>query len=231
MATMFVALMRELGYERFAAAGCDWGAYVTALLGLDHPDAVVGIHMGMLNLRAPGYATHRRGRRVQRAHEGLARATSPATAPSRAPSRSRSRTGSWTHPPASRGGSSRSGDGGPTAPATSNVCSRATSCSRPSPSTGSPARSTAPIACTTRAAAIRSGSPTGERVRPPAGFLLERVVEGTDAQHRPAAPEPGRCGVRRPPLDGGRPGPALPGDGEPGSLRRASSGRFFRPLR
>jgi hypothetical protein len=28
---------------------------VTALLGLDHPDAVVGIHMGMLNLRAPGY--------------------------------------------------------------------------------------------------------------------------------------------------------------------------------
>ena len=55
MATMFVALMRELGYERFAAAGCDWGAYVTALLGLDHADAVVGIHMGMLNLRAPGY--------------------------------------------------------------------------------------------------------------------------------------------------------------------------------
>jgi len=55
MATMFVALMRELGYERFAAAGCDWGAYVTALLGLDHPDAMVGIHMGMLNFRAPDY--------------------------------------------------------------------------------------------------------------------------------------------------------------------------------
>ena len=79
---------------------------------------------------------------------------------SRAPSRSRSRTGSWTHRPASRRGSSRSGDAGPTARATSNVCSRATSCSRPSPSTGSPARSTAPTACTTRAATIRSGSPT-----------------------------------------------------------------------
>jgi pimeloyl-ACP methyl ester carboxylesterase len=52
MATMFVALMRELGYDRFAAAGCDWGAYVTALLGLDHPDALVGVHMGMLNFRA-----------------------------------------------------------------------------------------------------------------------------------------------------------------------------------
>jgi pimeloyl-ACP methyl ester carboxylesterase len=55
MATMFVALMRELGYERFGAAGWDWGAYVTALLGLDHPDALVGIHMGMLNFRAAGY--------------------------------------------------------------------------------------------------------------------------------------------------------------------------------
>ena len=55
MATMFTALMRELGYDRFAAAGCDWGAYVTALLGLDHPDALVGIHMGMLNLRAADY--------------------------------------------------------------------------------------------------------------------------------------------------------------------------------
>jgi pimeloyl-ACP methyl ester carboxylesterase len=55
MAAMFVALMTQLGYDRFAAAGCDWGAYVTALLGLDHPDALVGIHMGMLNFRAADY--------------------------------------------------------------------------------------------------------------------------------------------------------------------------------
>src|SRR2546430_530212 len=54
VATSWVALMRELGYQRFAAAGCDWGAYVTALLGLDHADALVGIHMGMLNFRAAG---------------------------------------------------------------------------------------------------------------------------------------------------------------------------------
>jgi pimeloyl-ACP methyl ester carboxylesterase len=54
IAAMWVALMRELGYDRFAAAGCDWGAYVTALLGLDHPDALRGIHMGMLNFRATG---------------------------------------------------------------------------------------------------------------------------------------------------------------------------------
>ena len=58
IAVMWMALMRELGYERFAAAGCDWGAYVTALLGLDHPDSLQGIHMGMLNFRAAG--THER---------------------------------------------------------------------------------------------------------------------------------------------------------------------------
>lgn len=55
MSTMFVDVMHQLGYERFGAAGCDWGAYVTALLGLDHPDALVGIHMGMLNFRASDY--------------------------------------------------------------------------------------------------------------------------------------------------------------------------------
>jgi pimeloyl-ACP methyl ester carboxylesterase len=55
MATMFVDLMRQLGYDRFGAAGCDWGAYVTALLGLDHPETLVGIHMGMLNFRAADY--------------------------------------------------------------------------------------------------------------------------------------------------------------------------------
>jgi pimeloyl-ACP methyl ester carboxylesterase len=55
MSTMFADLMGRLGYERFGAAGCDWGAYVTALLGLDHPDRVAGIHMGMLNFRAPDY--------------------------------------------------------------------------------------------------------------------------------------------------------------------------------
>jgi pimeloyl-ACP methyl ester carboxylesterase len=54
IAAMWVALMQELGYEQFAAAGCDWGAYVTALLGLDHADTLVGVHMGMLNFRAAG---------------------------------------------------------------------------------------------------------------------------------------------------------------------------------
>ena len=205
MSTMFAALMRELGYDRFAAAGCDWGAYVTALLGLDHPDALVGIHMGMLNFRAARLRAHRRGRRVRRAGEGVAPRGDRATAPSRAPSRSRWRTGSWTRPPGWRGGSSRSGGAGPTATATCSSCSPATSCSPRSPSTGSPAPSTAPTASTTRAATTRSRLAAGERVLPPAGFLLEREVDGADAQHRSAAPASGRGGLRRAALDRGRP--------------------------
>jgi pimeloyl-ACP methyl ester carboxylesterase len=55
IASLWVPLMERLGYERFAAHGCDWGAHVTALLGLGHPDHVVGIHMGgWLSLAAPG---------------------------------------------------------------------------------------------------------------------------------------------------------------------------------
>ncbi len=34
----------NLGYQRFAAQGGDWGARVTAKLGLSHSDKVVGIH-------------------------------------------------------------------------------------------------------------------------------------------------------------------------------------------
>lgn len=56
VAALWVGLMRSLGYERFAAHGCDWGSYVTSLIGLDHPAAVVGLHMGMVSLRAPGPA-------------------------------------------------------------------------------------------------------------------------------------------------------------------------------
>ena len=52
IAAMWAELMATLGYERFAAHGCDWGSYVTALLGFDHPGRVVGVHMGMVSLSA-----------------------------------------------------------------------------------------------------------------------------------------------------------------------------------
>jgi pimeloyl-ACP methyl ester carboxylesterase len=53
IAALWVELMANLGYERFAAHGCDWGSFVTSLVGLNHPDRVVGLHMGSVSLGAP----------------------------------------------------------------------------------------------------------------------------------------------------------------------------------
>ncbi|HEV7253701.1 MAG TPA: alpha/beta fold hydrolase, partial [Mesorhizobium sp.] len=48
-AALFHELMTNvLGYARFHAHGGDWGAQVTAFLGLNHPKHVAGIHMTML---------------------------------------------------------------------------------------------------------------------------------------------------------------------------------------
>lgn len=52
IAALWDELMTGLGYQRYGAAGCDWGALVTSIMGLDHPDHLVGIHLGMLALRA-----------------------------------------------------------------------------------------------------------------------------------------------------------------------------------
>ena len=38
-------LMAELGYSRYGAGGGDFGAGVSAFLALDHPSAVIGIHL------------------------------------------------------------------------------------------------------------------------------------------------------------------------------------------
>lgn len=53
IADLWARLMGELGYPRFAAHGCDWGSYITSLLGLDHPDRVMGLHMGSVSLSVP----------------------------------------------------------------------------------------------------------------------------------------------------------------------------------
>ncbi len=45
MAELWVGLMTELGYERFAAQGGDFGASVSTILGLRHADRVIGIHL------------------------------------------------------------------------------------------------------------------------------------------------------------------------------------------
>jgi pimeloyl-ACP methyl ester carboxylesterase len=40
-----------LGYEKFAAQGGDWGAFVTSRLGGVHADKLIGIHLNLLTLR------------------------------------------------------------------------------------------------------------------------------------------------------------------------------------
>jgi pimeloyl-ACP methyl ester carboxylesterase len=47
MADLWHKLMTEtLGYSKYAAAGCDYGALVTAQLGHKYADELIGIHMG-----------------------------------------------------------------------------------------------------------------------------------------------------------------------------------------
>lgn len=48
IAGLWTTLMTQvLGYERFAAQGGDWGAFVTAWLGHAHADRVIGVHQSM----------------------------------------------------------------------------------------------------------------------------------------------------------------------------------------
>ena len=47
-AEIWAALMQELGYQRFAAQGGDFGAGVSTVLGLRHPGRVIGIHLNYI---------------------------------------------------------------------------------------------------------------------------------------------------------------------------------------
>ena len=52
IAEVFAELMTDvLGYQRFAAQGGDWGAFVTSRLGFAYPERLAGIHLNMLALR------------------------------------------------------------------------------------------------------------------------------------------------------------------------------------
>lgn len=52
IAAAFAELMAGvLGYDRFAAHGGDWGAFITARLGHSFPQHLLGIHLTMLPIR------------------------------------------------------------------------------------------------------------------------------------------------------------------------------------
>ncbi|MGH6920982.1 MAG: epoxide hydrolase family protein [Geminicoccaceae bacterium] len=48
IADCFAELMTVLGYERFAAQGGDWGAFVTSRLGYAHAQRLIGIHLNLI---------------------------------------------------------------------------------------------------------------------------------------------------------------------------------------
>lgn len=52
IATAFASLMQELGYQRFATQGGDWGLYITGALGRSYPGKIIGIHLSMQPSRA-----------------------------------------------------------------------------------------------------------------------------------------------------------------------------------
>lgn len=47
-ADLWVKLMAQLGYERFATQGGDIGAILSTMLGHRHPDKVIGVHLHLL---------------------------------------------------------------------------------------------------------------------------------------------------------------------------------------
>jgi pimeloyl-ACP methyl ester carboxylesterase len=51
IADCMAELMTALGYNRFAAQGGDWGAFVASRLGYAHPERLVGIHLNLLAVR------------------------------------------------------------------------------------------------------------------------------------------------------------------------------------
>jgi pimeloyl-ACP methyl ester carboxylesterase len=90
MAELFAGLMTELGYDRYAVHGCDWGSYVAGLSALDHSDRVIGAHMGMVSLSKAGdradrgtddevYGRRRRGWRAEEHGYIAIQSTKPAT--------------------------------------------------------------------------------------------------------------------------------------------------------
>jgi pimeloyl-ACP methyl ester carboxylesterase len=48
IADCFADLMTALGYQRFAAQGGDWGAFVTSRLGYAHARRLIGIHLNLM---------------------------------------------------------------------------------------------------------------------------------------------------------------------------------------
>ena len=67
MARAWVALMKRLGYSRFAAQGGDWGGFVTNLMAQQAPPELIGIHLNFSGAAPPDVV---QGASVRRAAAG-----------------------------------------------------------------------------------------------------------------------------------------------------------------
>ncbi len=45
-------MVDQLGHERFVVHGMDWGSRIAAWMGIDHPEACVAVHLGMMTGRS-----------------------------------------------------------------------------------------------------------------------------------------------------------------------------------
>ncbi len=54
IADAWVELMAALGYDRFVAQGGDWGAIISAAIGVRHPDRCLGVHVNLVAV-GPGH--------------------------------------------------------------------------------------------------------------------------------------------------------------------------------
>ena len=48
VAALWARLMTELGYERFAAQGGDWGSTISTAIGFNHAQRIIGIHLNYI---------------------------------------------------------------------------------------------------------------------------------------------------------------------------------------
>jgi pimeloyl-ACP methyl ester carboxylesterase len=48
IAALWARLMHELGYQRFGAQGGDWGSAVSLVLGLEHSERIIGLHLNYI---------------------------------------------------------------------------------------------------------------------------------------------------------------------------------------
>ncbi len=141
MADLFAELMTELGYERFACHGGDFGAEITSCLGRRHAPRIIGLHLNYTpgSYRPglqPGAVLSREEAAVSRRRGSLVRKIGRIRSHSGSHARKPLPTDSMTLPLRWPPGSLKNSETGPTATATLKNASPGTNCWRISRFTG-----------------------------------------------------------------------------------------------